>query len=132
MATVITIKERKLCISDMPAALMAVSSELSPRLPKVISELSNIANGRACGTIIRPMYWKNCASTSIDRPLPMSSSMKRHKNCIISTKRQMKNVPAKSSKNCLAMNLSSFFIRRSIIICAKIMRIFQTLKFSSA
>ena len=59
MMTVMTISERKACISEMPAALMAVSSELSPRLPNVMSEDRRIANGRACGTSIRPMYQKN-------------------------------------------------------------------------
>ena len=94
----------------MPAALMAVSSELSPRLPKVMSEDSSIANGKACGISIRPIYQKNCASISSERPLPISSSTYRQRNCIISTNWQMKNVPTKSSPNCLAMKISSFFI----------------------
>ena len=58
----------------MPAALMAVSSELSPKLPKVMSDDNNMANGKACGISINPIYQKNCANTSIDNPLPMSSS----------------------------------------------------------
>ena len=33
-----TMSDLKACISEMPAALMAVSSELSPRFPKTISE----------------------------------------------------------------------------------------------
>ena len=37
--------------SEMPPALSAVSSRLSPRLPKVISEASRTARGRAIGTI---------------------------------------------------------------------------------
>ena len=65
---------RRLFSSDMPDAFMAVSSELSPRLPSVMSDASNMARGKACGTSISPMYQKNCASTSIDSPLPMSSS----------------------------------------------------------
>ena len=100
----------KACISEMPAALMAVSSELSPRLPKVISEESRMAKGRACGTSMSPMYQKNCAMTSTDKPLPISSSMYLHRNCIISTNWQMKNVPTKSSPNCFAMNISNFLI----------------------
>ena len=42
-----TMSDLKACISDTPAALMAVSSELSPRLPKAISVDRRIANGRA-------------------------------------------------------------------------------------
>ena len=70
----ITISERNACISDMPAALMAVSSELSPRFPKVMSDERRMASGNAWGMSIRPMYQKNCARISIERPLPMSSS----------------------------------------------------------
>ena len=47
MRSTITIRGLKACISEMPAALMAVSSELSPRLPKTISELSRMASGKA-------------------------------------------------------------------------------------
>ena len=67
--------ERKACINEMPAALIAVSSELSPIFPNVMSEDRSMANGRACGTSIRPMYQKNSASTSIDKPLPTSVSI---------------------------------------------------------
>ena len=42
-----TMSERMACMSDMPAALMAVSSELSPRLPKVMSDDSSMARGKA-------------------------------------------------------------------------------------
>ena len=82
---VMTISERKACISEMPAALIAVSSLLSPRFPNVINEESRIASGKACGTSIRPMYQKNLPSISSDRPFPISSSTYRHRNCIIST-----------------------------------------------
>ena len=47
MIITITIRGLNACISEMPAALIAVSSELSPRLPNTISELSRIASGRA-------------------------------------------------------------------------------------
>ena len=39
------ISDLKACINDMPAALMAVSSLLSPKLPKAISEDRSIARG---------------------------------------------------------------------------------------
>ena len=104
------ISDLKACISDIPAALMAVSSLLSPRFPKVISDDSRMASGKACGTRIRLIYQKNCAITSTDNPLPMSSSTYLHRNCIISTNWQMKNVPMKSIPNCLDMKMSNFFI----------------------
>ena len=105
------ISDRIDCISEMPAALMAVNSELSPRLPKVISEERRMASGNACGISISPMYQKNCASTSIDSPFPISSSTYRHRNCIISTNWQMKKVAINSRPNCLVINMSNFLMR---------------------
>ena len=67
--------ERIDCSSEMPAALMAVSSDDSPRLPYVMSEDSRMASGKAWGTSISAMYQKNWASTSIVRPLPIRSSI---------------------------------------------------------
>ena len=71
----ITMSDRNDCIKEIPAALMAVSSLLSPKLPKVMSDESRIANGKACGTNIKPIYQKNCAMISIDNPLPIKSSI---------------------------------------------------------
>ena len=59
MAITNTISERIACNSEMPAALMAVNSELSPRLPKAMSDDSRMARGKACGMSIKPMYQKN-------------------------------------------------------------------------
>lgn len=39
--------------SDMPDAFMAVSSNFSPKLPKIISDASKMARGSAIGTIVR-------------------------------------------------------------------------------
>ena len=69
-----TMSERIDCISEMPAALMAVSSELSPRLPYAISDDSRMARGNACGISPKPIYQKNCARISSDSPFPISSS----------------------------------------------------------
>ena len=71
----ITMSDRNDCIKEMPAALMAVSSLLSPKLPKVMSDESKMANGNACGTNIKPIYQKNCAIISMDSPLPIKSSI---------------------------------------------------------
>ena len=51
--------ERKDWISEMPAAFIAVSSLLSPKLPNEMSDDSNMASGSACGTRISPIYQKN-------------------------------------------------------------------------
>ena len=110
MSTTNTINPLRLFSSDIPAALMAVSSLLSPRLPIVMREERRTASGKACGTSISPMYQKNLPSTSNDSPLPISSSTYRHRNCIISTNRLMQNVPMKSNRNCRTMNMSSFFM----------------------
>ena len=52
MAVTTKMSGRNVCISEMPEALMAVNSELSPRLPKVMSDDSRMAKGSAVGTII--------------------------------------------------------------------------------
>ena len=80
-----TINDLNDCISEMPEALIAVSSLLSPRLPNVISEDSKMASGRAWGTIINPKYQKNWARISIERPFPINSSIERQTYCIITT-----------------------------------------------
>ena len=46
----VTINERMIRKSDIPAAFIAVNSTFSAKLPNVISELSNIASGKANGT----------------------------------------------------------------------------------
>ena len=47
IAITMTISERMACNNEMPAALIAVNSELSPRLPNVISDDSRMASGKA-------------------------------------------------------------------------------------
>ena len=55
---------------------------------------------------------KNCARTSMSRPLPTKSSTHLHSSCIMKMNRQIKNVPAKSRLKLFIMNRSSFFIRK--------------------
>ena len=124
MMTDMKMSERNACINEIPAALIAVSSELSPRFPNVISDDNRIARGNACGTSIRLIYQKNWDKTSIESPLPIKSSIYLQRNCIISTNWQMKNVPMKSILNCRAMNISNFFSRNiSVLYCFMQMRI---------
>ena len=43
----ITMSDLNVCISDIPAAFIAVSSLLSPKFPNAMSDESNIARGKA-------------------------------------------------------------------------------------
>ena len=52
MHTISTMSGRMILNSDMPEAFMAVSSNFSPRLPKVMSDASSTASGRAVGTMV--------------------------------------------------------------------------------
>ena len=79
-------------------------------LPNDISDESNMASGMACGTTVRAMYQKNWAKMSMVSPLPMSSSMYLHVNCIISTNRLTKNAPASIIRKLRVTNRSSFFM----------------------
>ena len=95
---------------------MAVSSELSPRLPKVISDESSMASGNACGMSMSPMYQKNCASTSSESPLPNQLvDIAPQETASSAQNWQMKNVPRNSRPNCLAMNMSNFFMRSIVV-----------------
>ena len=49
MSATVNANGRKIRNSEMPAAFMAVNSNFSARLPKVMSELSKIAKGKAKG-----------------------------------------------------------------------------------
>ena len=126
MIMTIVTRERHACMSDMPAALIAVSSQLSPKFPNVINDERSIAKGNACGMSMRAMYQKNCAITSSDSPLPISSSTYRQRNCIISTNWQMKNVATNRSPNCFAINMSNFLKRN--ISCLIYTKAFRTAK----
>ena len=55
MSITITMSERKDCIKDIPAALIAVNSQLSPKFPNVISDERSMASGKAWGISINPM-----------------------------------------------------------------------------
>ena len=85
MNNTITISDLKDCINEIPAALIAVNSLLSPKLPNVINAESNIAKGKAWDTSIKLIYQKNWARTSIVSPLPIRRLTYFHRNCIIRT-----------------------------------------------
>jgi len=58
-----------------PADLIATSSKLSPRFPKVIMEDSNTANGSASGTSVADTYMMNLPIVKKSMPFPTMSSM---------------------------------------------------------
>lgn len=92
----------------IPAAFMDNSSYRSPKFPKVIRAARRIANGRDNGISVSADRKKNWARTLISSPFPTSSSTYLHKNCIMKMKRQIKNVPEKSSRKLFKTNISSF------------------------
>ena len=52
MNAIVNVSGRMMRKSEIPAAFMAVSSNFSPRLPKLISDESKIAKGSASGTTV--------------------------------------------------------------------------------
>ena len=97
-------------VSEMPEALMAVSSNFSPISPRVIMELRRVASGMASGSVWQLPHIRNSRITLNSRPLPTSSSIYSHKNCMTSMNvtipRTARNGPTKD----LSKNWSNFFI----------------------
>ncbi len=100
--------------SDMPAALMARSSLFSPSVPSVIIDASRVARGSERGSNVALPQPRNSSITLKLSPLPTSSSMYSHRNCIMrmntTTSRIAMNGPMKD----FIMNRSSFFIFGSL------------------
>ena len=59
----------------IPADLMATSSKVSPRFPKVMMEESKTARGKASGTSVAQTYNIKVPMVIISRPLPTISSI---------------------------------------------------------
>ena len=77
---------------EMPADFRAISSEFSPRFPKVMMLASRIARGRAIGTRLADTYISSSVITVNDNPLPASSSIHFQRNCMRRMKIVMKKV----------------------------------------
>ena len=101
------------CWRDIPEDLMAVSSRFSPRLPKVMIEESKTARGNAKGTRVAEAYSNNSRIISKSNPLPARSSMRFHRNCIISMNKATKKVATRGLENSLSSNLCNRFNRLS-------------------
>ena len=89
--------------SGMPADFMLSSSKCSPRLPNEMRLARSTASGIDLGMTVRLLYQKNLARRSIVKPLPIRLFIHIQRNCMTKMNRQMKNVPAKTSRNSLMM-----------------------------
>ena len=94
---------------EMPLAFMAVSSKCSPMSPSVIIELSRVASGIARGRVWKPPHMRNSSITLSSRPLPTSSSIYSHRNCMTRIKVTIARIAKNCPTNVLSMNWSSFF-----------------------
>jgi len=96
--------------SGIPAALIATSSKLSPRFPKVMIEENSKESGRAVGTQKSVTNPTNFNTVSISKPFPTKSSMYNQKNCMVSTNKEMAKAPIKGPMKDLIIRISSFLI----------------------
>lgn len=94
---------------EMPDDLMATSSEVSPRLPKVIMEANRIPNGSAMGTNVVESNPRNLTIVRISNPLPINSSIHTHINCITKINHVTKNAPMNGGKKDWTINLCNDF-----------------------
>ena len=97
-------------LSDIPAAFIASSSLFSPNVPNVIIEASSVASGSDNGIRVMLPQPRNSSMTFMLRPLPTSSSIYSHRNCIIRMKMTTSRIAMNGPMNDFSMNWSSFFI----------------------
>ena len=96
--------------SEIPAALMARSSLFSPSVPSVIIDERSVARGRESGRSVALPQPRNSRMTLKLNPLPTSSSMYSHRNCIIRMKTTTSRIAMNGPTNDFNMNWSNFFI----------------------
>ena len=110
--------------NDCPDAFKAVSSFLSAKLPYVMIDENNTANGNAKG--IRVAETKNNSLKRIQssNPLPIRSSMYTQRNCMIKKNIAIEKVIKKGPIKDLIMKISNFFklqfIFRNVYIGLKV------------
>ena len=97
-------------VSEMPEALMAVSSNFSPMSPRVIMEESRVASGMASGSVWILPHIRNSRITLNSRPFPTSSSMYSQRNCRARMKMTMARIAKNGPTKDFNMNLSSLFM----------------------
>ena len=92
MSSTIVMSGRMILSKEKPLALRAVSSLCSAKLPKVMSEESNMAKGSAIGIIPAETYTSSSRITQTLSPFPIKSSMYTQKNCKISMNIEIRSV----------------------------------------
>ena len=95
-------------ISGIPAALMAMSSKLSPKFPKVMIEEKSKAKGSAVVNVLTETNPTNSKIVNRSSPLPTKSSMYNQKNCMVSTKVEMVSAAKKGPMKALRISMSNF------------------------
>ena len=95
-------------IKGIPAALMATSSKLSPKLPKVIMEENNKESGRDKVMVLIATNPTNCMMVKKSKPFPTKSSMYNQKNCMVSTKVVMVSAAKKGPIKAFRISMSNF------------------------
>ena len=95
---------------EMPAAFIASSSLFSPSVPRVIMDASSVARGNERGRRVAAPHPRNSSMTLKLKPLPTSSSIYSHKNCIIRMNTTTRRIATNGPMNDFNMNWSNFFI----------------------
>lgn len=103
-------------MSEIPAALIATSSNFSPRFPKVMMDENNKASGKAMGTQNKATSPINLSTVIKSSPFPTKSSIYNQKNCMVSTKREMANAAINGPIKERIISMSSFFITIAVLI----------------
>ena len=94
----------------IPADLIAINSNLSPKLPKVMMEENSNDKGSAVGiqkSVTNPTSFKTVNKSN---PLPTKSSMYNQKNCMVNTNMEILKAAIKGPTKALMIRMSSFFI----------------------
>ena len=110
-----TISGMRILLREIPAAFIARSSLLSPILPSVIIDAMRVANGIARGSMVQDPHIRNSSITHRLNPLPTSSSMYNHRNCITRMNTTMRKTITNGPKKEVSMNLSNFFKPQAIV-----------------
>ena len=95
-------------VNGIPAALMATSSKLSPKLPKVIIDENNNANGSAVVKVLTDTRPINSTMVIKSSPFPTKSSIYNQKNCIVNTNIQMAKAAKNGAMNARRISMSNF------------------------
>ena len=102
-------------ISGIPAALMAISSKLSPKFPKVMMEENNKAKGSAVVKVLTETNPTNSKMVNRSNPLPTKSSMYNQKNCMVSTKVEIVSAAKNGPMKALRISMSNFLNKMLVL-----------------